>query len=90
MVLCFDDEYAEPRNEDVVNLSCAVLQLKRDVIHQVIVGRTEVCPRDARQKRFATILDRVLECGGTVAAKCEADGKCKEHVDQGSHASRAT
>ncbi len=49
VVLGFDDEHAKPRNEDVVNLSCTVLQLKRDVIHQVIVGRSKVRPRDARQ-----------------------------------------
>ena len=49
VVLGLDDEHAEPRNEDVVNLSCTVLQLKRDVIHQVIVGRPKFPPRDARQ-----------------------------------------
>lgn len=32
VVLSFDNEYAEPRNEDVVNLSCTVFELKGDVI----------------------------------------------------------
>jgi hypothetical protein len=89
VVLGFDDEHAEPRNEDVVNLSCAVLQPKRDVIHQVIVGRTEIRPRNTRQQRFATILESVPECGCTVPAKSKANGKCKQDVDQGSHASCA-
>jgi len=89
VVLGFDDENAEPRNEDVVNLSCAVPQPKRDVIHQVIVGRTEIRSRNTRQQRFATILESVLEYGSTVAANREANGKCKQDVDQGSHASCA-
>lgn len=89
VVLGFDDEHAEPRNEDVVNLSCSVLQPKRDVIHQVIVGRIEIRSRDTTQQRFATIVESVPECGGTVAAKGEANGKCKQDVDQGSHASCA-
>jgi len=88
VVLGLDDEHAEPRNEDVINLGCAVLQLKGDVIHQVIVRRTEVRQRDAGQQRLATI----LECGGTVstvgtvgtvAANDEANGKCKEDVENG-------
>ena len=47
LVLGFDDEHAEPRNEDMVHLSCTVLQLKRDGIQQVMVERTEVLARDA-------------------------------------------
>src|SRR5438046_10628689 len=42
VVLGLDDEHSEPRNEDVINLGCAVLQLEGDVIHQVIVRKTEV------------------------------------------------
>ena len=49
VVFGFDNEHAEPRNEDMVNLSGTVLHLKRDVIHQVIVGRPKSPPRDARQ-----------------------------------------
>ena len=61
VVLGLDDEHAEPRNEDVINLSCSVTHLKGDVIHQVIVRRTEVRQRDAGQPSLATI----LEWGGT-------------------------
>ncbi len=57
VVLGLDDEHAEPRNEDVINLSCSVVHLKGDVIHQVIVRRTEVRQRDAGQQRLATILE---------------------------------
>ena len=60
VVLGLDDEHAEPRNEDVINLGCAVLHLKGDVIHQVIVRRTEVRQRDAGQQRLATILELSL------------------------------
>src|SRR5207244_3913602 len=82
VVLGLDDEHSEPRNEDVINLGCAVLQLEGDVIHQVIVRKTEVRLHDVGQQRLATI----LVCGGTggtVAANDEANGKCKEDVESG-------
>ena len=87
IVLGFDNEHAEPRNEDMINLGCAVLHLKRDVIHQVIVRRTEVHPRDAGHQRLATILEYggAGGAGGAVTANDEANGNCncKENVENG-------
>ncbi len=74
VVLCFDHEDAKSRNEDVVNLSCAILQLKGDVIHQVVVRGTEVLPCGDRKPDFAAILKSV----GPVDAVTErkTDRKC--------------
>ena len=85
VVLGFDDEDAKPRDEDVVNLSCAIAQLEGDVIHQVVIRRKEVLLCGARKPHFATILKSV----GTVvaAAKCKANNKCEEDVEEGIHAS---
>ncbi|KKO20938.1 MAG: hypothetical protein BROFUL_00340 [Candidatus Brocadia fulgida] len=58
----------------MINLGCAILQPKGDMIHQVIVRRTEVRLHNAGEQRLATILVR----GGTVAANGEAHGECNE------------
>lgn len=83
VALGLDDEYAEPRDEDVINLRRAILHLKGDVIHQMIVRRTEVPLHGAGDKRLATILVRSGTVGGTVAAYDDANGKCNEDVDDG-------
>ncbi len=82
VVLGLDDEYAESRDKDVINLGCTVLHPKGDVIHQVIVRRIKGFQNDPGQQRLAT----VLECGnsvGMVAANDESNRKCKENVEKG-------
>jgi len=81
VVLGLDDEHTEPGNENVVNLSRPVLQLKGDVIHQVIFRRTEVPPRNARQQRLATVLVFAGGAGGTVTAKEEANEQREKDGD---------
>ncbi|MDM4769970.1 hypothetical protein QT386_07160 [Solimonas sp. SE-A11] len=82
VVLDLDDENTEPRNENVINLSCTVVHLKGNVIHQMIVRRTEVRQRDAGQQRLATILERG-GTRGTAATNDEANGKSEEDIDSG-------
>ncbi|MBV6518910.1 MAG: hypothetical protein HCAMLNBO_01654 [Candidatus Brocadia fulgida] len=77
VVLSLNDEHTEPRDENVINLGCAILQPKGDMIHQVIVRRTEVRLHNAGEQRLATILVRGGTVG-TVAANGEAHGECNE------------
>ena len=37
VLLVLNDENAEPRNKNVINLSCAVLHAKSDMIHQILL-----------------------------------------------------
>ena len=57
MVLRFDDEHAEPGDEDVVYLGRTVLQPQRDMIHQVIGRGTEVRRHGARYERLTNGLE---------------------------------
>ena len=56
IVLRFDNEHAEPRNEDVINLGCTVLHLKCHMIHQMIIGRTELPTQYAGNQLLADVL----------------------------------
>lgn len=84
VVLSFDDEDAEFRNEDVIDLGCPVFHPKGDVVHQVIIRKTEVSHHEARYQCFAAI----LVCEGTVGAvdtvvtNEKSDGKCKEDIEK--------
>lgn len=84
VVLGFDHEDAKPRNKDVVNLSGAIPHLKGDVIHQVVVGGTEVLSCGARKPHFAAILKSVNSV--VPVAKCKSNGKGEEDVEDGTHA----
>jgi hypothetical protein len=81
VVLVLNDEDPKPRNEDVVNLRCAIVQLEGNVIHQVVVGSTEVLPCSLRKPSLAAILKSVGTVVAKAAAKCEAKRKRKDDVE---------
>jgi hypothetical protein len=88
VIFGLDDEDTKPRYEDVINLRCAIAQLQGDVIHQMVVRRTEALSYRLRKPRFAFILKNVRTFVAN-AAECKAESNCEKDVEDSIHASCA-
>ena len=81
VVFSLYNEYAKPRNEDMIHLSGSVLEAKSYIVQQVIVRRCEVGHELAPNQCLALVLKRI----GSVASYEEADNGAQENIEENSH-----